>query len=159
MTKNSAVKALLPTLALLLLLAFAVPVYADATVTFHNLTTAETVYSTTCSDGSTVPGGTLTVTANGVIHFNIDQGGAHLTETETGPFTLTGTTNGVNYAGYITEWFGGTAQVTSAGFFFTATVHAQGTGSDGSQLSFTINTHITVTPDGTVTASFANYRC
>jgi hypothetical protein len=132
-----------------------------STVTFHDLVSTFTVPPLTCPDGSTIPGGTVTQTANGVIHFNTDSnGGLHFTMTATGPFTLTATTNGVDYAGQITAWDGGNAHVTSTGASeFGATLNVHATGTDGSGIGFHIDAHVTVNPDGTVTVNNFHLHC
>ena len=156
--------AAIPSLALVSLFLLALPVYASATpstLTFHDVTASFPVTPMTCPDGSVIPGGTVTATYNGVIHFNTDSnGGLHFTSTMTASFTLTATTNGIDYSGHFTTWDGGTVHVTSTGateFGFTLSVHA--TGTDGSTLRFHQDAQFTVNAGGTVTVNIMNLRC
>ena len=150
-------------LALAPLLVLVIPAYASATpstMTFHDLTASMKVTPIVCPDGSTIPGGTLTTTSNGVMHNSTDSnGGFHVTATISASFILV-STSGVTFTGHFTAWFGGTAHVTSTGaseFGFTFSAH--GTGTDGTKLDFHMSQHMTINPDGTITSTFMNLRC
>jgi len=113
------------------------------------------VTPTTCPDGSVIPGGTLTLTANGVVHFN----GLESTMTTFGTFTLTSATNGIDDTGHLSTWNGGTSHATNNGaeFGFTLSVHA--TGSDGSTIRFQEHAQFTANAAGTVTVNTFSIRC
>jgi hypothetical protein len=79
--------------------------------------------------------------------------------TTTGKFTLTASTNGINYTGHLATWSGGTSHLTNAGaeFGFTLSVHA--TGTDGSTVHFTEHGQFTANADGTVTVNTFTVKC
>jgi len=155
---------MIPGLALASLFIFALPAYASATpstVTLHDVAATFPVTSTTCPDGSIIPGGTLAVIFNGVAHSSTDaNGGIHFTTTLEASLTLSASTNGIDYAGHYTAWLGGNAHFTSTGateFGFTFSAHA--TGTDGGRIDFHMDSQFTVTPSGTVTVDISNFRC
>jgi hypothetical protein len=160
----------IPGLALASLLLLAFPAYASATtftMTVKDLTVGPfLVTPIVCPDGTTIPGGILTLTVNGVFHVTNDTaGGIHFTSTTTGNLTLVGlnpdgTLTGVTYTGHFTTWDGGTVHITSTGateFGFTFSAHA--TGTDGSTFAFHQGLHITFNPGGTITANMTRLTC
>ena len=119
--------------------------------TFHinNVTMTGPVAPIVCPDGSTIPGGLLTATANtGVFHLTINNAGdAWDTGTVEGGFVFLATT-GVKYTGHFVQWFGDSFNNQNTVSHFTGTYAA--TGSDGSHLNLHFDVHLgwSATPSG-----------
>lgn len=136
-----------------LLFSFPVPARADSfTQTFFRVTETFTDF-VPCTNVKA----SITITYNGVVHFNTDgSGGSHFTLTQTGDFTAVA--KKVTWVGHFTIWPG--ANSNSGGtFVFTATFSGHGEGSDGSTIQWAAVTHVTVNPDGTTTSAFDEFRC
>ncbi len=100
-----------------------------------------------CPDGSTVPGGLLTVTVEtGVFHLTVNTlGDGWDTVTLEGPFTFVGT-NGVAFTGHYTEWFGDS--FNNLNFVSHATLNFVGTAADGSHLTLHLDFHVSLSASG-----------
>ncbi len=113
----------------------------NCTVHLNNVTMGFPVAPIVCPDGSTVPGGFLTLTvANGVFHITINTAGD---EWDTG--TIEGglvfvSSAGITYTGHFVQWFGDSFNNQNAVSHFTATYVA--TGSDGSRLLLHMDFHL-----------------
>lgn len=113
----------------------------SSTQTFHNATATMDIVNP-CSG---VPG-TLTLVYDGVFHLTIltsgvGAGTGRATLTATGTFTLV-QIDGVTFTGQLTTWNGDNANLTSIAN--TAILVINGTGSDGSTLTFHDVAHFTV---------------
>jgi hypothetical protein len=110
-----------------------------------------------CPDGSTVPGGVLSIiVANGVFHVTINKAG-DLWDTSTieGPFTFIADT-GTVYTGHYTEWFGDSLNNRNA--VFTGTLNFIGTSSTGALLNLHLEVHFGVSASGQVN-TFMKTHC
>src|SRR5713226_2860469 len=87
----------------------------------------------TCPDGTTVPGGMLTVTFNtGIFHITVNKAGDFwATSTQEGTFVLLAD-SGVTFTGHIAGWFG--ESVNNQNFVLHSTFNVVATGSDGSHI-------------------------
>jgi len=102
-----------------------------------------------CPDGSTVPGGLLTITINnGVFHITINKAG-DLWDTGTieGTFVFVADT-GLTYTGHFTQWFGDSVNNQNEVHHFTASF--VGSAPNGSRMSLHFDFHISTsaTPSG-----------
>lgn len=113
------------------------------TCTAHisNVTMSMPVMPIVCPDGSTIPGGFLTVTVdNGVFHITINTAGDEWdTGTIEGGLVFVAST-GITYTGHFVQWFGDSINNQNAVSHFTATYVA--TGSDGSHLALHLAFHV-----------------
>jgi len=144
-------------------LLFASPVLVSAsasTFTIHiSGTLVFPVTPVTCSNGVTLPGGTLSAPFSGVVHLtNTSSGGMKFTSTLHGTFLVVGD-NGVNFTGHFMLWEGGVAHATSAGFEFGFTNNFNGQGTDGSHALLHFNGQLTVNANGVVTANVTDTHC
>ena len=127
----------------------------SVTQTFHNAT--QTMPSNQPCTG--VPG-TLTLTFNGVSHFNfltsgVGAGTGWGTFTATGTFSFVGA-DGVTFTGQFMNWDGENFNLQN--FAATSTLIVHGTGSDGSSLTFHEVAHMSVSASG-ITLSFDKPTC
>ena len=104
--------------------------------------------------------GTLTLTFNGVSHFNFLTSGVGA-GTGWGTFTATGTlvfaqVDGVIFTGHFTAWDGQNFNLQNFAATSILVVHA--TGSDGSSLTFHDVAHMSVSASG-ITLSFDKPSC
>ncbi len=85
---------------------------------------------------------------------------SHFTFTVTGSFTFT-EVDGTVYTGHFTAWDGGNFNPATRHAEASGTFAAHATGTDGVRVQFNGNNHMTILPDGTVTASHSNMnlRC
>jgi hypothetical protein len=113
----------------------------NCTVHLNNVTMGMPVSPIVCPDGSTVPGGFLTLTvATGVVHITINRAGdVWDTGTFEGGLVFLAST-GVAYTGHFMQWFGDSINNQNAVSHFTATYVA--IGSDGSHLTLHMDFHI-----------------
>ena len=119
------------------------------TVHMSNSTQTMPVTPIACPDGSTVPGGLLTITINnGVFHITINKAGdVWDTGTIEGTFVFV-TDTGVTYTGHFTQWFGDSLNNQNQVSHFTGSF--VGTAADGSHLNLHFDFHISTsaTPSG-----------
>jgi hypothetical protein len=101
----------------------------------------------TCPDGSTVPGGLLTVTVEtGVFHLTVNTAGdAWDTSTLEGPFLFVGD-DGITVTGHYTEWFGDSFNNKNVVSHFT--LNFVGMGSNGSVLSLHLELRFSLSVSG-----------
>jgi len=133
-----------------------VPAYAQAppgcpepvpgqtyTCTVHMSGSTQTMPVTpiACADGSTIPGGLLTITINnGVFHITINKAG-DLWDTGTieGSFVFVAGA-GLTYTGRFTQWFGDSVNNQNEVHHFTGSY--VGSAADGSRVSLHLDFHI-----------------
>jgi len=125
------------------------------TQTFHDAT-----QSMPSNQPCTGVPGTLTLTYNGVVHTTfltsgVGAGTGWFTFTATGAFSFVGS-DGVNFSGMFTTWFGGNGNLQN--FAGTSILVVHGTGSDGSSLTFHDVAHMSVSASG-ITLSFDKPTC
>jgi hypothetical protein len=121
------------------------------TCTVHMTSGTQTMPVTpiACPDGSTVPGGLLTITINnGVFHITINKAG-DLWDTGTieGTFVFVAD-NGLTYTGHFTQWFGDSVNNLNEVHHFTASF--VGSAPNGSRISLHFDFHFSTsaTPSG-----------
>jgi len=119
-----------------------------AVCTFHaeGLQMSMTVPAMTCPNGTVIPGGLFAASLSGVFHVTVIGDQAWATSTLQGDFTVTQTTNGLNYAGHVETWFG--ESVNMSNFVFHATFNIAAHGSDGSNLGFHVVMQFVVNANG-----------
>jgi hypothetical protein len=132
----------------------------SVTQTFHNATQTFVPPASEAVNPCTGVLGTLTLTFNGVAHATfltsgVGAGTGWITFTATGSFTFAGA-DGVNFAGQFTAWDG--ANFNLQNFAATSILHINGTGSDGSSLTFHDVFHMSVSASD-ITLSFDKPTC
>lgn len=113
----------------------------------------------TCPDGTTVPGGLVTVTFNtAIFHITVNTAGdIWATGTEEGTFVLVTGPPVVTFTGHLTGWFG--ESINAQNFVFHSIFNVTGTGSDGSHISFQMEFHWSTSATGTMTLMFDKLHC
>jgi hypothetical protein len=139
------------------LLLVAAPAFAQppTNVTTHEKGLVETFVDVipTCEEGGALF--TITTTSNLVMHETIfDDGRVHATFTQTGTFSAVPLEDASlpSFMGKFTAWGGFNQNGKTVNGTFTFNLN--GTGSDGSRLSFHTTDHFNVRPDGTVNEFF-----
>ena len=132
----------------------------SVTQTFHDATQTFVPPDPTAVQPCTGVPGTLTITYNGVAHFTVltsgvGAGTGWATFTATGTFNFVGS-DGVNFSGRFTTWDGQNFNLQN--FAATSILHINGTGSDGSSLTFHDVTHMSVSASG-IMLSFDKPTC
>ena len=123
------------------------------TETFHNV--AESFSDVNACTGDP---GTVTITYNGVVHVTLlPNGTSHFTVTQTGDFVFVPDDPSLPAnTGRFTIWAGFNSNNQNAAGTFTFTAH--GTGSDGSEQTFHLTEHFSVSASGIVN-TFSKPRC
>jgi len=116
-----------------------------------------TVPAMTCPNGRVIPGGLFAASFSGVFHVTLMGDQAWATSTLQGDFTLTQSTNGVNYAGHVETWFG--ESVNMRNFVFHATFNIAAHGSDGSNLGFHAVMQFVVNANGQLVVNSMTLVC
>ncbi len=132
----------------------------SVTQTFHNATQTFVPPAPEAVNPCTGVLGTLTLTFNGVAHATfltsgVGAGTGWFTFTATGSFTFAGA-DGVNFTGQFTAWDGQNFNLQN--FAATSILHINGTGSDGSSLTFHDVAHMSVSASG-IMLSFDKPTC
>jgi hypothetical protein len=130
------------------------------TQTFQNATQTFVPPNPNAVNPCTGVTGPLTITYNGVAHVTfltsgVGAGTGWATFTATGTFTFAGA-DGVNFSGHFTAWDGQNLNLQN--FAATSILVINGTGSDGSSLSFHDVFHISASATG-ITLSFDKPTC
>jgi hypothetical protein len=157
------------------------------TVTFHGETDTFGDYAPCASEFPSLEGFEITVTFNGVEHFNENGNGGHFTFTNTGTFAadpvwfadengdglpdfdeeneefvIAGPREGESFDGKFTVWGGGNFQDGQSNFTFTFSGH--GEGDEGTSLTWNSVDHITAEgdpfdPATTPKVAFSRFNC
>jgi hypothetical protein len=159
------------------------------TRTFHKETATFGDYVPCVSEFPSLEGHEITVTFNGVEHFNENDNGAHFTFTntgtfsavpvlfadedgdgepdfdeETGSFVIAGPREGESFSGKFTIWGGGNFN-RSGIVNFTFTFSGHGVGDEGTKLKWNAVEHVTSEgdpfedPAAIIKVAFSKFRC